>query len=153
MSGAALLQDYAMDAARDADVAVAAGVAATTWADASVPRVFAGLAGYLSGRNRGRLPFIEVSIESVDFGRIGPDGIAVSSQVRFRVHLGGRDLAAIERQTQEILSACLAAFRADHYADQGEDRMDALVQGPWGHQRDAIAIVEQTGERGDMNGL
>lgn len=133
-------------------VANQAGVAPLTWASASAPRVFRGLGGYLSGRNRGRLPFIEFDISGQEFTQASPDGGELVSQVIVRAHCGGPSLEAAGDRLEGILLAALASIRSeaeDEYMALGDDRVGPLVPGPWGHQREATVTVSHSFNRTD----
>lgn len=139
-------------ALRDAVVAAQAGIATLTWASTVTPRVFRGFTGYLAGRNRGRLPFMEFDIESQGFAHETLDGGTMVSTVRIRAHCGGRDPETAGNLLEGMLAAGLAAIRseaADNYTALGDDQIGALEQGPWGHTREATLTIEHTFARSD----
>ena len=147
-----VLATRALSACRGSSVADAAGVAALTWADEDTPRVFRGLGGYLGGRNRGRLPFLEVSVGGSDIGQTSNDGGEGMTTIHLRAHCGGADLGTAEDLTAGMLSAAIAAIRSettDNLAAVGSDQIDALEPGPWGCQRDARVMVVQSWARDD----
>jgi hypothetical protein len=151
-STSSVLQTRCLTACRAATVAAAAGVLAATWAAVDVLRVFAGLGGFLGGRNRGRLPFLEVSVGESAIDASAPEGGEGRTTVRLRVHVGGVDLGTAENLSHAILAAALASLRsetADNLCAWGSDRIGALEPGPWGCQRDAEAEVIQTWQRAD----
>lgn len=138
------------EACQSGDVADAAGVAVATWASASAPRVFRGLGGYLSGRNRGRLPFLEFDVSSQGFAQDSADGGTLTSQVTLRAHCGGPNLEAAGDRLEGILLAALAAIRGeseDNYMALGDDSIAPLAPGPWGHQREATVSVSHSFNR------
>lgn len=139
-------------ALRSAGVATQAGVAEATWASTTVSRVFRGLCGYLGGRNRGRLPFVEFDIRSQGFDHETLEGGTVTSTIRLLAHCGGRDAETAGNLLEAILAAGLAAIRSeasDNYTALGNDQIDELEQGPWGHQRSASLTIEHTFARSD----
>ncbi len=134
----------------DDSVATQAGVAALTWASADAPRVFHGLGGYLQGRNRGRLPFVEYAITGQTFDSNASGGGTMTQTVTVRAHCGGRDLGTASDLTAAILAAGMAAIRdntSDVYTDMGDDAVGELQPGAWGHQRDASMTFIQSFDR------
>lgn len=132
---------------RAAGVATQAGVLLATWSSTTVPRVFRGLAGYLGGRNRGRLPLIEFDIQTQRFAQETEQGGMLLSTVTLRCHVGGRDLETAGNLAEAILAAALAAIRSeavDNYTAQGDDEIGPLQPGPLGHFRDATMRFEHT---------
>ncbi len=134
-------------ALRIAAVAAAAGVASGTWADTTVPRVFRGLAGFLGGRNRGRLPFVEFDIVGQGYEQESFDGGTMTQTVTVRVHLGSRDPEVASALANSILASCLAAIRSegtDNLTAIGGDQINGMQPSPWGIQRDAVLTIEQS---------
>lgn len=128
-------------------VATAAGFSPSAWTDSAAPHVFAGIArGFIGGRNRGRLPFVEVAV-TADDGRpvVTEQGGDLTQTLTIRCHAGGSQSSA-DSLTLAILSACMAATRAhsSQLPELGPCAMGALQQGPWGHSRDATLTVVQT---------
>ena len=147
-----VLSERVFSAMRSPQVADAASVSSATWSSTTVPRVFSGIAGYLGGRNRGRLPFVEFSIASQDFAHATLEGGTVTSSVIIRAHCGGRDPETATNLLRAILTAGLAAVRdeaADNYTALGDDRLGDTELGPWGHMQDASLTVEHTFARDD----
>jgi hypothetical protein len=139
-------------ALRSPQVADAAGVAAASWADAATPRIFRGLAGFLGGRNRGRLPFIEFDIVNQPFAQESVQGGTVALAITIRVHYGSRDHGAASDATQAILANALAALRSedvDNLCAFGTDQIGPIQASPWGLARDAQATVELSYNRAD----
>lgn len=131
---------------RVAAVATAAGVGTSPWASTSVPRVFYGLGGFYGGRSRGRLPFLDFAISGPGqtFGVRNNDGGDLETQVSVRAHVGGEDPETADNLSESILDACLVAIRdqaVDNYLKMGDQRIEPLAVGPWGHSRDAIITV------------
>lgn len=113
-------------------------------------RIFRGLGGYLGGRCRGRLPFIEYDIVSQAFNNDSRDGGQLAQRVTVRVHVGGRDLGTASALTEAVLAAALASIRSDasdNLTDMGDDAIGEIQPGPWGHQRDAEMTIMQTFDR------
>jgi hypothetical protein len=142
-----VLRARLLDACRASAVAAQAGVAAPTWADAGTPRVFSGLAGMLGGRNRGRLPFVELDITGNGTVPLAEEGGTLQQRVIVRVHLGGTDTGAASDLSAAILGACIASIRsqaADNLTALGGEDIGELSPGPWGLQRDLTMIIEQS---------
>lgn len=139
-------------ALRAAGVATAAGVALGIWSSTATSRVFSGIAGYLGGRNRGRLPFIEFSVSGQDFAHETLEGGTVTSSIIIRAHCGGRDPETSANLLREILTAGLVAIRSeatDNYTALGDDQLGDVQLGPWGHMQDASLTIEHTFARSD----
>ncbi len=138
-------------ALRDAAVAAQAGVAAGTWASTTVSHVFRDFTGYMLGRNRGRLPFIEFEISSEAFHQDTVEGGTVKTTVTLRAHVGGRDPEAASNMLEGILAAGMAKIRSeavDNYTALGDDAMQPTVPGPWGLMREVAMEFEHTYDRG-----
>lgn len=141
------LRAAAVQACGSASVATAAGLSLAAWTDTAAPHVFSGIAeGFIGGRNRGRLPFVEVAV-SLGSGLpvVAEQGGDLTQTLTIRCHAGGGLLAA-DSLTLQILSACMRETRASptQLPELGPCRMGELVQGPWGHRRDATLTVLQT---------
>jgi len=146
------LADRVAQGLRSPNVAAQAGIASSTWASTDTPRVFRGLGGYLNGRSRGRLPFIEFDVTSQGFTQDTREGGTLTSRVLIRAHCGGRDLEAAANMLEAILAAALACIRdesADNYMALGDDELGQLIPGPWGLSRDATILVQHTFGRND----
>jgi hypothetical protein len=136
-----------MTAFQDPSVADAASIAPSAWAAASTPHVFRGFGGYLGGRNRGRLPFIEFDIQTQPFAQETPEGGTVTTAVRVVAHVGGRDLEAANDVLDNMLIAGLACLRSeaeDNYMAIGSEEVGQIEQGPWGHQMALTLSVEHS---------
>lgn len=137
-------------ALRTAAVATAAGIAAGTWADTTISRVFKGNGPYLGARNRGRLPFMEFYLDAQPFTQEHPQGGTVVTTVKVVAHVGGRDLEAASDLAAAMLGFGMAAIRSeavDNYTAMGDDQIGALEPGPWGHMRVASMTFEHTYDR------
>lgn len=147
-----VLRTRVLTQCRIAAVATAAGVGASAWADTSVPHVFGGSAGAIFGRNRGRLPFLEVATESQPFNQETPQGGTVRTTVRLRVNVGGADHETAEALANAILTAAIAAIRSestDNYTAIGDDTIERFKPGPTWHQQEAVLTVEHSYSRSD----
>lgn len=141
------LRAAAVQACGAESVATAAGFSLASWTDPAAPHVFPGIAdGLIRGRNRGRLPFVEVAV-SLGSGAqvVAEQGGDLAQTLTIRCHAGGGLLEA-DSQTMQILSACMRETRSSptQLPELGPCRMGELVQGPWGHRRDATLTVYQT---------
>jgi len=149
-SASSVLRTRIISACRATSVATQAGVSAGVWSSSTTPRVFSGIGGLLGGRNRGRLPFVEVEVQGGPFTLLAQEGGTMMSTAVIRVHVGGSDPGAAEDLTYAILSACLQSARSqavDNLMVIGNDSIESLEQSPWGHQRDARIDVEHTYSR------
>lgn len=139
-------------ALRSEFVAESAGVLGATWNSVAIPRVFRGFTGYIKGRNRGRLPFLEFEVETQAFALDTLEGGTQSSSVRIRAHCGGADPEVASDLLAAILGAGLAAVRTeavDNYTALGDDQISAVSPGPWGHMREAVSTFQHSYGRSD----
>lgn len=145
----AVLRDRIIEALKTDPVAQACGIPLASWADPDRPRIFAGLFGYWGGRNRGRLPFLEVAIDGQDMRRETRDSSTLVQTVKIRVHLADVDTDAADEKSEAILMTALATIRseADGYELDGDDQMGPCELGVWGHTREATVTVEHSLDR------
>lgn len=156
-AAANVLRDAVHLALRAPGVATAAAVSAATWAAAEDAggHVFPGDGRYLFGRNRGRLPFLEVWITAQNARQLSYDGGTLDSVVLVRAHVGGRDIEAAEELAHEIIAAAVRAVRylpEDYYTWLGDEAVDQFRPGPWGHQLDVRMTVRQVFGREETAG-
>lgn len=134
-----LIRIDVVTACRDPAVATAAGLGASAWADTTVPHVFDALQGYMGGRNRGRLPFLEVAVEDMEFDSHNSEGGTVATSATIRCHVGAKDQVTAMDQSAAILLTCLQKIRDKStvtYLHDGGEHLDGLAAGPWGLMRD-----------------
>lgn len=134
-------------ACRDAAVAAAAGFGSVAWADATVPHVFDALQGLMGGRNRGRLPFVEVAVADLNFDTHNTEGGTVETSATIRCHVGSKDQVTAMDQSAAILLTCLQKLRDTSsvtYLSDGNDNLGELIAGPWGLMRDLRITVRHT---------
>lgn len=146
-TSATVLYARVVAALRTNAVASAAGVGNGVWSSSSTPRVFQELQGYLGGRNRGRLPFIEFDIDSQNYNKDHFQGGTLTSLLRIRAHCGLRDVVAAGTLIDSILTSALAAVRSeavDNYTALGDDQVSLLEYGVWGHYGDATMTIVQS---------
>lgn len=151
-SAVSVLRTRILAACRASAVATQAGVLAATWSSTSVPRVFSGLAGMMGGRNRGRLPFLEVDITAQEMTPMADEGGTLLQRVTVRCHVGDGDTGAAGDFSAAILGACAAQIRSqttDNLTMIGGDDLGEMQAGPWGLQRDLSLTVEQVFARSD----
>jgi hypothetical protein len=112
--------------------------------------VFGGNGGFIGGRNRGRLPFVEVAVIDQTFTPVTAemDG-DLEQTLSIRCHVGGAIIEDAEDLSELILSACLVAIRgiSSGLTTVGSDRISGIQQGPWGHVREATLTVMQNFHR------
>jgi len=145
-----VLRDQIIDAIRMPQVASAAGIPIATWASTTTPRVFDGRVGYLGGRNRGRLPFVEVWVNNQGFLHTNMDGGTVMSEVLIRAHATGRDQNTAMDLLDEIVMTCMASIRSNptySYTAHGDDQLREATPGPFGWKQEAVVTVEHTYDR------
>lgn len=131
-------------ACRSPAVASAAGIAIALWKDATTPRVFDGIQGFQGGRNRGRLPFLEVACGGMEMLERSVEGGVSQVTVTIRCHVGTKDQSTAADLTASILLTCLAKIRdmaTVTYLADGDDALGDLVAGPWGLMRDATVTI------------
>lgn len=134
-------------ACRDAAVATAAGVGASAWADTTVSHVFDALQGLMGGRNRGRLPFVEVAVADLNFDTHNTEGGTVETSATIRCHVGSKDQVTAMDQSAAILLTCLQKIRDTSsvtYLSDGDDNLGGLIAGPWGLMRDLKVSFRHT---------
>ncbi len=142
--------DEVVAALRTSGVASAAGVASGTWSSTSIPRVFIGDVGFMGGRNRGRLPFIEVFIGSQRFQGEHESGGRIETSVICRVHCGGTNQRTAIDLLYAIATASLSALRnlTDYnYTDLGENSIGEAQPSPLGWTMDTTSRLENTYDR------
>ncbi len=142
-------------ACRVAAVATAAGVASGTWSDASFPRVFAGLGGLMKGRNRGRLPFLEVDIQGHNLSHLQYDGGTQTASIAIVCHVQGADWDTSSALAYAILAACSSAIRDPAAAHGnllalGNDVISPLDASPWGCKRVLTGDIEVSYQRSSV---
>jgi len=134
-------------AVRTSAVASAAGISSGVWSSSTTPRVFSGEAGYIGGRNRGRLPFVEVAFAGQTFDNLVDTGGTMTTSVRIIAHGTGRDPQTAEELLHGILATSLAEIRdlgGDHYQRMGTDLIEAIQPGPFGWQMEAKMEIEHS---------
>jgi hypothetical protein len=137
-------------ALRDATVATAAGINSALWAATDYPHIFRGLVGYMGGRNRGRLPFVEWDIVAQNFTQENTAGGTLIQTLTIRCHVGGKSLETAGNLCEAVLLAALVALRSeatDNLLLYGDDQLGELQPGPWGQMRDLSMTVEQSFSR------
>lgn len=142
-------------ACRDSTVATVAGLGAAAWADTVVPHVFDGLQGMMGGRNRGRLPFLEIACNDLNYDTHHTEGGVVETMVSIRCHVGSRDQVTAIDSTAAILMACLAKIRDRStvtYLTDGTEQLQAIVAGPWGLMRECQLTIRHTFLRSNYGG-
>ena len=142
-----LIRIDVVTACRDAAVATAAGIGASAWADTTVPHVFDAIQGYMGGRNRGRLPFLEVAVADMDFDTHNTEGGTVETTATIRCHVGSKDQVTAMDQSAAILLTCIQKIRDNTsvtYLSDGSETLDGIAAGPWGLMRDLRFSVRHT---------
>ena len=108
--------------------------------------------GYLGGRNRGRLPFVEFDISSQSYNQEHFQGGTLISALRVRAHCGLRDVVAAGTLLDLMVTAAIASIRSelvDNYTAMGSDSTTDSGYGAWGHFQDATLTIEQSFARLD----
>ncbi len=139
---ASVIREKILEAMRSLDVSTQAGVAPATWASLSVPHAFDGDSAPIGGRNRGRLPFGEVYIESQPIAQSSYSGGTVTTTVRIRWHVGGANLTAARQKAEGMHAALLAVIRSDQYFKVGNQVVDAFLSRPCWHRLDVVLTVQ-----------
>ncbi len=139
-----------IDALRSESVALQAGVDYDTWASSSIPRVFNGYAGFLGARNRGRLPFFEVTVSSQTFTNETSQGGTIKTTAKLRLHDTGRDIESTMDRMDATMMTGIAAIRDNHtttYLQLGDSETSDAVPGPMGWMQEATLTFEHSYER------
>ncbi len=149
-SQAAEIRQWVVESIRDESVALAADVDYVVWASETTPRVFVGQAGFLGSRNRGRLPFFEVSIETQTFGNETGNGGTMQSRITLRLHDTGRDIEATHDRMYSVMCTAISAIRDNreyNYMQIGNDEIEPVQPGPMGWLMNASITVEHSYDR------
>lgn len=151
-----------LEACRSVNVAAVASVATSIWADTdeTIGHVFAGRRGYVGGRNRGRLPFIEVFKSGNQEFRAeartdGDLGGTVVTNWTIRVHHKGLTPDTAELALDSIIPEILLNVRdtsSDNYMDLGDEAVSEIYSSPIGFYKDITGFVEHTYERETYEG-
>ncbi len=151
-SSSSHLRQVVIDAIRQHEVASQAQVAAITWASETAPRVFPGRAGFIGGRNRGRLPFVEVEFIGQTFANEVEEGGTLKTKIRLIAHATGRDQQTAEELLSAIITESLVQIRdvsQDNYTRLGDDEIMTVQPGPFGWMLEAQMEVEHSFQRDD----
>lgn len=143
----ALIRADLVTACRDATVAAKAGFITADWSSTTIPHVFEGTQGYIGGRNRGRLPFLEVACADLGYEARAVDGGVTETNCVIRCHVGARDQSVADDLATAILIACLVKIRditSTTYLYDGGQNLTAIEAGPWGLQKDLRITVRHT---------
>jgi hypothetical protein len=146
------IREWAVTAIRDESVALQADVAYEDWSSETAPRVFVGQTGYLGARNRGRLPFIEVTTQTQTFGNETGEGGTARTELRLVLHATGRDVEATIDRMHSIMIAAISAVRDNrefNYMQLGTDRIEEVQPGPMGWKLEAVLEMEHSYDRTD----
>ncbi len=139
------LRDAVRTALQGATLATVAAIASDEWAMAEDDggHVFDGLKGYIRGRNRGRLPFIEFAIQDQSFDQMSATGGMVATSLQVTAHVGGRGDSEAEELAFDLLGAAITAVRsiANSYCDRGSEKFGSFKPSPWGHQLDVTISI------------
>ena len=145
-----VIQGRVFTALNSATVSSQSGMTLANWT--ANPHVFYGFTGFLAGRNRGRLPFIEFDVSTDGFTQNTVEGGTLIVKVTLRIHVGGRDTQVAGNLAEALTLASLAAIRSesvDNYFALGDDSMQQIVPGPWGWVRESSLTVQLTYGRGN----
>lgn len=156
------IQSVLLESCRAANVAAVVSVATPIWSstDETIGHVFAGRRGYVGGRNRGRLPFIEVfksgSQEFRAEARSEEElGGTVVTNWTIRVHHKGITPDVAELAIDSIIPEVLLNVRdtsTDNYMDLGDELVTEILSTPIGFYKDIAGSVEHTYERTTYEG-
>jgi hypothetical protein len=148
-SAADTIRTRIIAAIQSASVASFAGVVAATWASTTAPHVFDAENALIAGRNRGRLPFVEVQIETQEFDSDGSGCGTMRTRVKIRVHTGGYQKLTARQKAEAIATSSFAAIVASNapYFDDGEVRTSIDAEdtpAPGWNTLDASLTVEHS---------
>lgn len=145
-----LLRDALLTAWRTAPVATAAGIAHGSWSSAAFPHVFYGQSGMHGHRNAGRLPFVELLVESAGLnGGIyaGGDMEAVCL-ARVQV-LKLPDWDSCETLCRSIMLAGLKATRSVALMELGTEDIQPMIESDFGLAMVCRFTVDLTYDKSD----
>lgn len=132
MSSLNILMSACETACISGNVATAAGIDNPEWADIHVFRSGFGLVG---GRNRGRMPFVEIIPGSTTFdyqqGGAGHGGME-NANIILKLWSNKRELWEAESQLQTIGRTILKNFGANYYLHDRQDNIGQVTSGPIG---------------------
>jgi hypothetical protein len=152
-SASQVLREWIVDACRNEEVALWAGIDGDVWASTETPRVFVGQSGYIGARNRGRLPFLEVWLENTQHVNDTGLGGTILTTARIRMHDTGRDQETVSNRMLATLTACIAEVRAnrsENYTELGDSSIEDIQPGPFGWSLDAKMDFQHSYDRADF---
>lgn len=118
------------------------------WAqsEADGGHVFERGSGFIRGRNRGRIPFLEYEVDSHDFQQLSVGGGLVQSKVKISAHVGGNGGTEALTLASDLLSEAVAQIRAiaNSYCPIGPEAWGSFKPGPWGHILDVTMSFTHT---------
>lgn len=131
------------------EVADAAAVSPANWA---AYHIFEGIGeGFIKGRNRGRLPFVEITDQDTDWAQAAVDGQYENSNWIIRINVKGRDPGELRQNAQRIARAFLNLFKQDIQERSGTVSLGSLVTTPWGGYCDLTMVFEDVDSDYDYN--
>lgn len=122
-------------------VATAAEVEPMEWADLHVFKAGTGLVG---GKNRGRLPFIELISDTSDYDYIvggGDHGGRETARLVIRIWVGGTDRFAAETKANKIANTVLKSFKNHLFLNNRTEDKSKMTIGPIGYYMDLTISV------------
>lgn len=146
-----LLRERVLEALRTETVALAAGVDRDLWArDVDEGgHVFENDNGFIGARNRGRMPFMSVTLTSVSETQQTRDGGELVSAIEGMIHVGGADQMAAQILARSISLVARRMIRATagEYLFLGNDREGEFERTPLGHALAFTMDIRQTVNR------
>ncbi len=122
-----------VEAFRTIPVAFAAGINRDLWASEVAPRVYDDVRGYIGGRHRGRLPFVEIEQASEAYDQRASDLGMHPRQWAVLIHVGGLSETEAEQRARNMLGAALSALRATGKAWLGNSQGGTFTKDPLGY--------------------
>jgi len=133
------VMDDVQSACSDAAVATVAGVAAFTW---NSLHVFMEGNGLIGGRNRGRIPFVEIISGDNTFDWIASEYSTTDTfNIIIRVWVGGKNRYAASSLSQEISRAILGQFKNYPRLIDKQINFNPITIGPLGFSADINVAI------------
>jgi len=116
-------------------VAAIAQIPQTIWANY---HVFYGDSSYIAGRNRGRLPFVEVKRSQANMTHESEPNYGGTQVITFRIeiHTGNVPRNSVlnnELQADQLARAIIQLIRSQSCFRDGEHTIETLVESPFGY--------------------
>jgi hypothetical protein len=135
-----ILKDRLPEHIRKPEIANVAGISDQKWASYHV--FDAASSSFIGGKNRGRLPFVEVIRVDQPYDQKDAGGGWMDTEMQIVINVGDRfgngEESTVEELAHSIAENILQEVRNDHYfekpANTQQDKIGQLTGGPYGFQ-------------------